>query len=100
MASGRQGECCGHWPSLCASKACGSTSTVGLGGHIFNRQPITRPQPGNKKTAHRRSISRSSVNRPYASYLGLEIIAKLATVLECEPAELLRVPAPKGRRDK
>jgi hypothetical protein len=28
-----------------------------------------------------------------ASYLRLEIIAKLATVLEVEPAELLRVPA-------
>ena len=26
-----------------------------------------------------------------ASYPGLEIIAKLATVLECDPAELLRV---------
>jgi len=26
------------------------------------------------------------------SYLGLEIIAKLATVLEVEPAELLREP--------
>jgi hypothetical protein len=25
------------------------------------------------------------------SYPGLEIIAKLATVLECDPAELLRV---------
>jgi transcriptional regulator with XRE-family HTH domain len=39
------------------------------------------------------------VNRTYmsklekgASYPGLEIIAKLATVLEIEPAELLRVP--------
>ena len=28
-----------------------------------------------------------------ASYPGLEIIAKLATVLEVEPAELLRMPA-------
>jgi transcriptional regulator with XRE-family HTH domain len=26
-----------------------------------------------------------------ATYPGLEIIAKLATVLECEPAELLRI---------
>ena len=32
--------------------------------------------------------------------IGLEIIAKLATVLECEPAELLRVPVPKGEREK
>jgi hypothetical protein len=38
------------------------------------------------------------VNRTYlsklekaVSYPGLEIIAKLATVLECDPAELLRV---------
>ena len=29
-----------------------------------------------------------------ASYPGLEIIAKLATVLEVEPAELLRVRVP------
>jgi len=29
----------------------------------------------------------------------LEIIGKLATVLEVEPAELLRVPAPKGKRE-
>ena len=42
---------------------------------------------------------RAGVNRTYmsklekgASYPGLEIIAKLATVLEVEPAELLRVP--------
>ena len=41
----------------------------------------------------------AGVNRTYlsklekgASYPGLEIIAKLATVLEVEPAELLRVP--------
>jgi hypothetical protein len=31
--------------------------------------------------------------------VGLEIIAKLATVLEVEPAELLRVPVPKGERE-
>jgi hypothetical protein len=36
-------------------------------------------------------ITKQRLNRPYASYLGLEIIAKLATVLEVEPAELLRV---------
>jgi transcriptional regulator with XRE-family HTH domain len=42
---------------------------------------------------------RAGVNRAYmsklekeASYPGLEIIAKLATALEVEPAELLRVP--------
>jgi hypothetical protein len=34
-----------------------------------------------------------------ASYPGLEIIAKLATVLEVEPAELLRMPAGKGERE-
>jgi hypothetical protein len=31
--------------------------------------------------------------------IGLEIIAKLATVLEVEPAELLRLPVPKGERE-
>ena len=41
----------------------------------------------------------AGVNRTYlsklekgASYPGLEIIAKLATVLEVEPVELLRLP--------
>jgi hypothetical protein len=34
-----------------------------------------------------------------AGYPGLEIIAKLATVLEVDPAELLRVPAAKGGRE-
>jgi hypothetical protein len=33
-----------------------------------------------------------------ARHPGLEIIAKLATVLEVEPAELLRMPAGKGKR--
>ena len=32
-----------------------------------------------------------------ASYPGLEIITKLATVLEVEPAELLRMPLGKAR---
>jgi hypothetical protein len=34
-----------------------------------------------------------------SGYPGLEIIAKLATVLEVEPAGLLRAPAPKGKRE-
>ena len=48
----------------------------------------------------------AEVNRTYlsklekgASYAGLEIIGKLAAVLEVEPAELLRLP-PKGRRGR
>jgi hypothetical protein len=46
----------------------------------------------------------AGINRTYLSKLeegasspGLEIIAKLAPVPEIEPAELLRVPAPKGK---
>jgi len=46
----------------------------------------------------------AEVNRTYLSrlekggfYVGLEIIWKLAAVLEVEPAELLRLP-PRGRR--
>ena len=35
-----------------------------------------------------------------ASYPGLEIIAKLATVLKVEPAELLKLPAKKGGRQR
>jgi predicted transcriptional regulator len=58
-----------------------------------------------RRLRHAKGISQedlayeSGVNRTYlsklekaATYPGLEIIAKLATVLECDPAELLRVP--------
>ena len=43
--------------------------------------------------AHEAGINRSYMSKleKGASYPGLEIIAKLATVLEVEPAELLRV---------
>ena len=34
-----------------------------------------------------------------ASYPGAEIIAKLATVLEVEPAELIRLPPPQPKSD-
>jgi transcriptional regulator with XRE-family HTH domain len=45
--------------------------------------------------AHEAGINRSYMSKleKGASYPGLEIIAKLATVLEVEPAELLRVPS-------
>jgi transcriptional regulator with XRE-family HTH domain len=57
------------------------------------------------RAAHAKGISQedlayeAGINRSYmsklekgASYPGLEIIAKLAAVLEVEPAELLRAP--------
>jgi transcriptional regulator with XRE-family HTH domain len=60
-----------------------------------------------RRLRHAKGISQedlayeAGVNRTYisklekgASYPGLEIIAKLATVLEVEPAELIRLPAP------
>jgi transcriptional regulator with XRE-family HTH domain len=47
----------------------------------------------------------AGVNRSYmakietgATWVGLEIIVKLAAVLEVEPAELLRLPSRRGRR--
>jgi transcriptional regulator with XRE-family HTH domain len=47
----------------------------------------------------------AEVNRTYisklekgASYAGLEIIGKLAAVLEVEPAELLKLPPKRGGR--
>jgi transcriptional regulator with XRE-family HTH domain len=47
----------------------------------------------------------AEVNRSYlskvekgATYVGLEIIGKLAAVLEIEPAELLRLPPRRPRR--
>ena len=49
----------------------------------------------------------AEVNRSYlsklekgATYVGLEIIGKLAAVLEVEPAELLKRPPAKGRRSR
>lgn len=60
-----------------------------------------------RRLRHAKGISQedlafeAGINRSYmsklekgATYPGLEIIAKLATVLEVEPAELLRVPSP------
>jgi len=60
-----------------------------------------------RRLRHAKGISQedlayeAGVNRTYVSklekgtsYPGLEIIAKLATVLEVEPAELIRLPAP------
>jgi transcriptional regulator with XRE-family HTH domain len=43
--------------------------------------------------AHEAGINRSYISKleKGASYPGLEIIAELATVLEVEPAELIRV---------
>ena len=65
-----------------------------------------------RRLRHAKGISQedlayeAGVNRTYlsklekgVSYPGLEIIAKLATVLEVEPAELLRASAPKGERE-
>ena len=48
-----------------------------------------------EELAHQAGINRSYMSKleKGASYPGLEIIAKLATVLEVEPAELLRVRA-------
>ena len=45
--------------------------------------------------AHQAGINRSYMSKleKGASYPGLEIIAKLSTVLNVEPAELLRMPA-------
>ena len=45
--------------------------------------------------AYEANINRTCLSKleKGASYPGLEIIAKIATVLEVEPAELLRVPA-------
>ena len=47
--------------------------------------------------AHEAGINRSYMSRleKGASYPGLEIIAKLATVLEVEPVELLRLSKPR-----
>ena len=49
----------------------------------------------------------ADVNRTYlgklergTSHVGLEIIGKLAIVLEVDPAELLRLPARRGKRGR
>jgi len=64
-----------------------------------------------RRLRHARGLSQeeladaASINRTYLSkletastYAGLEIIAKLAHVLEVEPGELLKVPPPRIRR--
>jgi transcriptional regulator with XRE-family HTH domain len=50
--------------------------------------------------AYEAGVNRSYVSRLErgASYVGLEIIGKLAEVLEVEAAEFLRLPPKKGRR--
>ena len=66
-----------------------------------------------RRLRHKRGLSQedlaheADVNRTYmsklekgGSYVGLEIIGKLATVLEVEPAELLKMPASKVSRRK
>jgi transcriptional regulator with XRE-family HTH domain len=64
-----------------------------------------------RRLRHKASMSQedlaysADVNRTYmsklekgASYVGLEIIGKIAAVLEVEPAELLKLPRAKRRR--
>jgi transcriptional regulator with XRE-family HTH domain len=66
-----------------------------------------------RRCRHARGLSQedlayeADVNRSYmsklekgASYPGLEIIGKLATVLEVEPADLLRLPTRKKARGR
>jgi transcriptional regulator with XRE-family HTH domain len=50
--------------------------------------------------AHEAGVNRSYMSRLErgATYAGLEIIGKLADALGAEPAELLRLPAKRGRR--
>jgi transcriptional regulator with XRE-family HTH domain len=64
-----------------------------------------------RRLRHARGLSQeelaheANINRTYMSkiekggtWVGLEIISKLATVLEVEPTELLKLPARRGRR--
>lgn len=66
-----------------------------------------------RRLRHERGLSQeglayeAEVNRTYlsklekgASYVGLEIIGKLADVLKVEPAELFKPPPRRGRRPK
>ena len=66
-----------------------------------------------RRLRHERGLSQedlaysADVNRTYlsrlekgVSYAGLEIIGKLAEVLEVEPADLLKSPTRRGRRGR
>jgi len=55
---------------------------------------LPAPQPAKQQPPDGNIVNRTYLSKleKGASYPGLEIIAKLATVLEVEPAELLRVP--------
>ena len=52
--------------------------------------------------AYEAEVSRSYLSQleKGAFYASLKIVAKLATVLEVEPAELLKMPLKKSARDK
>jgi transcriptional regulator with XRE-family HTH domain len=52
--------------------------------------------------AHEAAVNRSYMSKleKGASYPGLEIIGKLATALDVEPAELLKLPARKKARGR
>ena len=58
-----------------------------------HQEPLSIPD-GAAVFAHSAAVNRIYFSKleKGASYPGLEIIAKLATVLEVEPAELLRIP--------
>jgi transcriptional regulator with XRE-family HTH domain len=66
-----------------------------------------------RRLRHKRGLSQedlaheADINRTYmsklekgGSYVGLEIIGKLATVLDVEPAELLKIPPSKKVRGR
>jgi hypothetical protein len=55
--------------------------------------PAANADHVNPSSGRRYCLSSTSAEKG-ASYPGLEIIAKLATVLEVEPVELLRLPKP------
>jgi hypothetical protein len=85
------------------SKGCRSTPTS-----THRREPTGRPTSAKsgggfvpkppRLLADYRPVGRNQVaSRSAASYPGLEIIAKLATVLEVEPVEPLSVPVPTRR---
>ena len=55
-----------------------------------------------EELAYEADINRTYVSKleTAATYAGLEIIAKIAAVLEVEPAELLRLPSKRQRRPR
>jgi transcriptional regulator with XRE-family HTH domain len=67
---------------------------------LFARRIRHERRLSQEQLAHDAQVDRAYMSRVAATYVGLEIIGKLATILGVEPAEFFRRPARSGARKK